>query len=190
MPRRGHTDTPEDLSPSAYVILGMLRLGARSGYEIKQIVEVSVRHFWAISYPQIYPELKRLEKAGLVSGAPDEGSGRRRVLYELTAAGKAELRRWASAPAVPSFEVRDLGLLKLMFADAAEAGARRELVAALRRRSEGEIARLEETSRLAAGAAKDAGYAFPMHVVDGGVEIHRAIIRWARRIERELDDRA
>ena len=57
-----------ELSKTAYVILGMLRLGKRTGYEIKSRVDVSTRFFWAASYGQIYPELKRLEDAG-----PDRG---------------------------------------------------------------------------------------------------------------------
>jgi PadR family transcriptional regulator AphA len=57
-----------ELSPTAYVVLGMLNLGARTGYDIKGIVDRSTRFFWAASYGQIYPELNRLEHAGLVKG--------------------------------------------------------------------------------------------------------------------------
>ena len=47
----------ERLNGTAYVILGMLGLGARTGYDIKRIVDQSTRFFWAASYGQIYPEL-------------------------------------------------------------------------------------------------------------------------------------
>ena len=67
-----------ELSKTAYVILGMLRLGQRNGYEIKSLVDVSTRFFWAASYGQIYPELARLETLGLVRGGPDHSNGRRR----------------------------------------------------------------------------------------------------------------
>src|SRR2546428_9884769 len=63
-----------ELSPTARVILGMIRMGKRTGYEIKQIVDVSTRFFWAASYGQIYPELKRLEERGLV-GSRSEPTG-------------------------------------------------------------------------------------------------------------------
>ena len=53
-----------ELSATAKVILGMLAARPRSGYEIKQLVDNSARFFWAASYGQIYPELKRLEDAG------------------------------------------------------------------------------------------------------------------------------
>ncbi len=48
-----------ELSKTSYVILGMLRKGPKSGYEIKAKADISTRFFWAISYGQIYPELKR-----------------------------------------------------------------------------------------------------------------------------------
>ena len=56
------------LSTTAYVILGMLRLGAESGYDIKKAVEVSTRFFWTISEAQIYPTLALLDEQGLIDG--------------------------------------------------------------------------------------------------------------------------
>ena len=56
----------ESLSPTAYVILGLVRNEPRSGYEIKAVVDKTTRFFWAASYGQIYPELKRLAEAGLI----------------------------------------------------------------------------------------------------------------------------
>ena len=49
----------------------MLRLGSRTGYDIKQKIEISTRFFWGASYGQIYPELKRLAAAGLVEAEAD-----------------------------------------------------------------------------------------------------------------------
>jgi DNA-binding PadR family transcriptional regulator len=66
------------LSPTAYVILGMLGLGARTGYDVKGIVDQSTRFFWAASYGQIYPELSRLEELGLVTGRLAPTGGRKR----------------------------------------------------------------------------------------------------------------
>ena len=68
------------LTPTARVILGMLALGARTGYDIKRAIDLSTRFFWGASYGQIYPELHRLEERGLVRATPDPraaGSARR-----------------------------------------------------------------------------------------------------------------
>ena len=104
-----------DLSATAKVILGMLAARPRSGYEIKQLVDSSARFFWAASYGQIYPELKKLEKAGLISGDDSSTGARQRTTFRLTSKGRRVAREWmATAPEV--LEVRDEGLLKLFFA--------------------------------------------------------------------------
>jgi PadR family transcriptional regulator AphA len=107
----------EPLSGTGYVILGMLALGVGTGYDIKASVDQSTRFFWAASYGQIYPELRRLEEAGLVEGKSSPTGGRKRREYELTAAGRVVLLRWLEAPASMP-ELRDESLLKLFFADA------------------------------------------------------------------------
>ena len=56
--------SPDDvphLSNTSAAVLGMVVLGARSGYEIRRAAEKSVRFFWALGPPQIYAELKRLK---------------------------------------------------------------------------------------------------------------------------------
>ena len=81
--------TAPDLGTPAYVVLGMIVIGARTGYEIKQMVEQSTRFFWTISQAQIYPSLGQLEQAGLVAGREDPQGRRRRRVFEITAAGRA-----------------------------------------------------------------------------------------------------
>ena len=104
------------LSPTSRAILGVLGLGPRSGYEIKQLVDNSTRFFWAASYGQIYPELRRLGAAGLVEGHADPASGRGRTVYRLTNTGAKALRDWlTTGPEVQ--ETRDESLLKIFFSD-------------------------------------------------------------------------
>jgi DNA-binding PadR family transcriptional regulator len=118
------------LSPTARVILGLLRLGLRTGYDIKRVTDYSTRYFWGASYGQIYPELKRLEEAGLVrSKAEPRGSVRRR-LFTLTRRGERAVREWLLEPS-ERFELRDEGLLKLFFGEILSSN---ELVELVRRR--------------------------------------------------------
>ena len=110
------------LSATGKVILGMLAARPRSGYEIKQLVDSSARFFWAASYGQIYPELKRLEEADLITGADASQGNRQRTVFTLTAKGRRAAREWiAGAPEV--FELRDEGLLELFFAGSIEPGS-------------------------------------------------------------------
>ena len=99
------------------VVLGLLALGPLSGYDIKTIVDRSPRFFWAASYGQIYPELKRLEEEGLVEGEDRPNGGRSRRVYRLTAAGREALIEWLMGETV-TIELRDESLLRLFFADA------------------------------------------------------------------------
>src|ERR1700754_2500461 len=87
------SDRPSaELTATGRVILGMLASGRRTGYDIKAFVDRTTRYFWAASYGQIYPELKRLEGQGLVRGQSEPSGGRARTAYELTEAGAAALR--------------------------------------------------------------------------------------------------
>jgi DNA-binding PadR family transcriptional regulator len=99
------------------VILGLLSISPRSGYEIKATVDRSTRFFWAASYGQIYPELRRLEQAGLISGEESPTGGRARRMYSLTPAGRAHLEGWLAGTET-TVELRDESLLRLFFADA------------------------------------------------------------------------
>jgi DNA-binding PadR family transcriptional regulator len=104
-----------ELSATAKVILGMLAARPRSGYEIKQLVDNSARFFWAASYGQIYPELRRLEDAGLIAGTNAPQGARQRTVFKLTAKGRQAAEEWIRRePQV--FELRDEGLLELFFA--------------------------------------------------------------------------
>jgi PadR family transcriptional regulator AphA len=99
------------------VILGLLSPRPLSGYDIKAIVDRSTRFFWAASYGQIYPELKRLEAEGLVEGEDQPNGGRSRRVYSLTPAGREALHDWLLGSTV-TVELRDESLLRLFFADA------------------------------------------------------------------------
>jgi DNA-binding PadR family transcriptional regulator len=99
------------------VILGLLSLRPRSGYDIKTVVDRSTRFFWAASYGQIYPELKRLEQEGLVEGEDQPNGGRSRRVYNLTKRGRDALHEWLLGTTV-TIELRDESLLRLFFADA------------------------------------------------------------------------
>ena len=99
------------------VVLGLLHLRPRSGYDIKATVDSSTRFFWAASYGQIYPELKRLEAEGLIEGKEMPTGGRRRRVYKLTEAGEKALLAWLRG-STTTIELRDESLLRLFFADA------------------------------------------------------------------------
>jgi len=169
-----------ELNSTAYVILGLLRNEPRSGYEIKAAVDGSTRFFWAASYGQIYPELKRLAKLGLVTGSAEAHGRRRRTVYSLTPSGRAELARWLERPA-EVFELRDEGLLKLFFADVLPAEAAVGALAAKRDRHASTVERLREIE----GEISDENE-FPCMVLRFGIEMNEWISAWFERERNRL----
>ena len=147
-----------ELTGTAYVILGMLRNGPRTGYEIKAAVDHSTRFFWAASYGQIYPELKQLAEAGLVKGE--------------------------SSPQQPpeTFELRDEALLKLFFSGAASPESAAAALAAKRRYHEEKLAQLRAIEPL----ARESSDSYPYMVLRHGIELSEWTVEWCKRAEREL----
>jgi DNA-binding PadR family transcriptional regulator len=107
------------MQPTAvtWAVLGLLGIKPMSGYDIKGAVDRTIRHFWAASYGQIYPELKRLEEAGWIAGKDADRGGRARRVYRITAAGRRALEGWLHGYET-RIEMRDESLLRLFFADA------------------------------------------------------------------------
>ena len=105
------------LTPTARVILGMLKLGVRTGYDIKKVIDSSTRFFWTASFGQIYPELKRLRRAGLVHAQQEPRGKVKRTVYSLTPKGERALHEWLTDRENVIFEIRDESLLRLFFGD-------------------------------------------------------------------------
>jgi PadR family transcriptional regulator AphA len=105
--------TAPRLTDTSYAVLGLIdRCGPSTPYRLKQAAQVSIFHFWAIPHTQIYTECSRLAEAGLLTERREE-TGRRRRIYNLTAAGRKALEEWRADPDADLYEIRDPGLLKL-----------------------------------------------------------------------------
>jgi DNA-binding PadR family transcriptional regulator len=75
-----------------HAVLGLLASHPATGYELTRKFDGSLAHAWHASHSQIYPELGRLEEAGLVEVVGEGARGSR--TFALTEAGRAELSRW------------------------------------------------------------------------------------------------
>ena len=175
-----------ELSKTAYVILGILQLGKRCGYEIKSLVDVSTRFFWAASYGQIYPELARLEEAGLVKGKPDRSNGRGRKTYELTRAGGRALEEWLTSDESLHIEFRHEGALKLFFSDFLPVAQRREQLRRIRAAHEEVADQLRAVRPGAQQAADETGRRLPYLTLEFGIAFQEFVADWCERAEREL----
>ncbi len=99
-----------------YAILGFLNYGPLSGYDLKKMFDVSVRHFWSADQSQIYRTLSRLAEREWAEIEVIEQEDRpNRKVYHITPAGREELRRWLTTP-VPLPEPRNAPLIQVFFA--------------------------------------------------------------------------
>jgi DNA-binding PadR family transcriptional regulator len=119
------------LAATSWAILAILSYEDElSGYDVKKVTEWSIRYFyWSPSFSQIYTELKKLEKLGLVTSRVDHDNGARsRRLYKITAAGLEAVTRWANdSPADPPM-LKHSVLLRVAFGHLAGAAKLKELL--------------------------------------------------------------
>jgi PadR family transcriptional regulator AphA len=176
----------KELSPTAKVIAGLLMLQPRSGYEIKQFIDRSTRFFWTASYGQIYPELRRLAKEGLVEGDAEATGQRARTTYRLTRQGKQAVRAWLREPP-NTFELRHEGLLKVFLADALPPSERPQRLLDMR---DLHLRKLEQLRDVEAGIPLEGRRGSAYRVLRYGIESSEWAAAWCERAARDAEREA
>jgi DNA-binding PadR family transcriptional regulator len=132
--------------PIQHAVLALLEDGESYGYELRTQFKEAVGPQWGeLNIGHLYQVLDRLVRDGLVRKRAVAQSARPdKLVYRLTKAGRAELRRWLKTPFVRQGGYRDDFFLKLL---AASRLGRQQLVTVLRVQREaylGELASLTE----------------------------------------------
>jgi DNA-binding PadR family transcriptional regulator len=172
------------MTTTGYVILGLLALRRWTPYELAQQMKRSIRYYWPRAESHIYEEPKKLVALGLATATREHVGRRPRTVYEITEAGRVELRAWLATPgSVPLVEFD--GLVKVLFA---EQGTKEELLATLRTiRTDAEAMRRHH-AELAADLANTGG-PFPDRLHVNSLvfkfmwEQADTVIRWAEWAE-------
>ncbi|MDA5285396.1 MULTISPECIES: PadR family transcriptional regulator [unclassified Streptomyces] len=106
-----------------HAVLAALLDDEYSGYELAKEFGVGVANFWHALPQQVYAELAKLEKAGLVAGREVVQESRpNKRLFRVTDAGRGELEAFAVAD-VKSSVIRDDLLVKVQASDSIGATA-------------------------------------------------------------------
>jgi DNA-binding PadR family transcriptional regulator len=83
-------------------VLGVVwQLGPSSPYDVRRHVQASPSTQWSASAGAIYPLMRRLERARLLSARAERSGNRRRREYRITPAGRSALRAWIGPPLAP-----------------------------------------------------------------------------------------
>ena len=109
-----------------YAILGLLRFGPLSGYEIRAELRRATSSFWNESYGQIYPALRSLRRSKSITllarsttartARRARTGGRAKSVYSITAKGRATFDAWLGLPPRQEPPRNEL-LMKLYLAD-------------------------------------------------------------------------
>ncbi|CAA9378446.1 MAG: hypothetical protein AVDCRST_MAG75-741 [uncultured Propionibacteriaceae bacterium] len=100
----------QDLSTTSYALLGLLVFDGSpsaglTGYEVKQRADKTLRFYWVSpAMSQVYTELERLARTGLVSYTEEVAGQRRARRFTITACGQQRLQEWLAEP-VESFPI-------------------------------------------------------------------------------------
>ena len=160
-----------------FAILSLLRLGAMTGVEIRDLFQTRFSYFWSESFGQLYPTLQRLSRRGLVRRTSDR-KAKRNVRFSITDSGHRSLKEWLSGPASPR-TVRDELLLMLccgVESDDRDHCARIEAELTRARQSLGEIRAAQADMKANHRQAPD--FRYWLLTLRAGELIGRARIKW------------
>ncbi|MEV4348352.1 PadR family transcriptional regulator [Actinoplanes sp. NPDC049596] len=168
-----------------HAVLAALSQGEASGYELAKRFDVAVADFWSATPQQLYRDLERLERDGLVEARVVEQERRpNKRVFTLTAAGRAALGEFVAAPARPA-AIRDEFLIKLQAVDAGEPEALIAAAEARLARSREKLARYEQL-RKRMGTEESLG---PSLTLEAGILYEEQNTRWTTLVLQRLRER-
>ncbi|MFJ4962429.1 Transcriptional regulator PadR-like family protein [Streptomyces sp. ADI96-02] len=131
-------------------LLALLEQGPRYGSRLRTEFESRTGSTWPLNVGQVYTTLSRLERDGMVvqDGADEAGHD----LYEITDAGRDELRSWFETPVDRASPPRDELAIKLAMAVGAPGVDIRDVIQAQRHHT---LQAMQDYTRLKAQALAD-----------------------------------
>ncbi|WP_256328500.1 PadR family transcriptional regulator [Nocardioides sp. YR527] len=173
-----------------FAILGLLARRASTGYEVAQRMRQPIGYFWTARHSQIYPELNRLDAAGLVEHEVIEGAGPRPTKrYRITEPGRDALAAWVVGDLEPQ-PVRDLEILRLWSIWTVEPDAADDLVSRLEATHQGVLDRyLEELAEISdrPGVRDPSNPLFATWItLEGGIRSRRTALEWCAWMRTEF----
>ncbi|MGW4059811.1 PadR family transcriptional regulator [Amycolatopsis sp. NPDC004747] len=185
-----------------HALLGVLEARPMSGYDLVRFFDSSTGWVWAAPQSQIYPTLRRMERAGLITGDDEQrGPKLTRTVYSITAEGHDELLAWLGTPHDPA-PPRDPFLLQALNFEMIDAERAREVLDAFiadqeKAAEEAEAHRdrllnketdlLRERLTRRDPADHDRIARLKAHVFEGVAAVARTRAEWAREGQRLLD---
>lgn len=136
-----------------FAVLGLLHDTPLHGYELRKRLGSALGIFRALSYGSLYPCLRSLLDAGLISESTDSASSgtsasvsrRPRITYELTAEGKERFQSLVAAAGPDAWDDDDFDV-RFAFFSRTETQVRLRILEGRRSRLEERLANIREAS--------------------------------------------
>ena len=166
-----------------FAVLGLLHDAPMHGYELRKRLAAELGAFRAFSYGSLYPALRGLQRAGLITedaSTDAGGAGRRsKIVYTLTAEGKERFQSLVSE-AGPSAWEDDSFSVHLAFFARTDADVRLRIL-------EGRRSRLEERLDTLRASLRQAGErvdTYTLALQEHGLESVEREVRWLNELIR------
>lgn len=179
------------LSPTSFVLLGLLARRSWSAYELNIHMQKSILvAFWPRTESHVYSEPKKLLTEGLVSAQKEQHKGRLRTVYSITDSGHQALQEWLNSPTAGYAAIHYEAMLKFLCADRGDINALKKNVRAIADNA------LEEAKLINEGI-KNARSTTPVNIqgmpynamaINFLLDVVEARLRWVEEIEAGLAD--
>ena len=183
------------LPTTSYVILGLLTFREMSGYDLKQLINKSITHFyWSPAKSQIYGELRRLESHGLVTmrEVPQTLRPDKR-LYHITSQGTEAMQKWLENSGVEPDSYKSALLLKVFFGHMLSPTMIGGLLEERRQQVERDLAacqkKAEELRAQAAGSKAEDDLFFPLLTLQRSIALFQTDLGWIDETQAQFKQR-
>jgi DNA-binding PadR family transcriptional regulator len=161
------------------VLLAYIVMSPQSGYSLKRLFAATPATVYNPSPGALYPALRRLAGAGLLSAEDAVSRGQRtRRLYQATEAGHAAHEAWLREPVRKATVAQDLGLHLMRFAMMQDTVERAHVLAFLRDLAEG-LESFIEGVRSYLATEIEPGRTHATLALEHGIAVHQASLDWA-----------
>ena len=164
-----------EASTLGHALLGLLTAREMTGYELTHVFDQSLANVWSARHSQIYPELAKLQAAGLIRQTESGARGSKR--YAATAAGSEAVRHWLSETAPPE-TLRSERMLRVFFLWLLKPDDARAYLEDEAARHRERLARYEETGKLIP-ADPNPEELWGRIALEAGIRFDRAMAEWA-----------
>jgi DNA-binding PadR family transcriptional regulator len=175
------------LSATGWALLGMLSYETElSGYDIRKWIDWSMRYYYGSpAFSQIYSELKKLEKMGLLTSRLDGTGTRNRRLYKITETGMEAVTRWAREAPLEPPSLKHPAILRVTLGHLSDPAALKQML-------QDHIAYIDNMQRSAAKearwAAADPSWAYAKIALDWAERYYASERELTLRLIKDLDE--